>query len=77
MGFGGPFARMESPWFQREVGLVVRELPSNRVVYETRAGNSGPWTDNTSVLPVMFDAALQGFPNPPAGMRQVNIQVGK
>lgn len=76
-GFGGPFPRLERPWFQREVGVIVRELPSNRVVYETHAGNNGPWSDNTSVLPVMFDAALQGFPNPPAGMRQVNIQVGK
>lgn len=75
-GFGGPFPRMERPWYQREVGVIVRELPSNRVVYETHAGNVGPWGDNPSVLPAMFDAALQGFPNAPAGMRQVNIQVG-
>ncbi|MEP6791937.1 MAG: hypothetical protein ABI907_11220, partial [Ramlibacter sp.] len=26
-GFATPFPRMEQPWFQREVGLVVRELP--------------------------------------------------
>ena len=77
VGFGGPFYRMEHPWYQREVGVIVRELPSNRVVYESHAGNDGPWSDNASVLPAMFDAALQGFPNPPAGPRRVNIQVGR
>ena len=77
VGFGGPFPRMERPWFLREVGVVVRELPSNRVVYETHAGNDGPWGDNASVLPAMFEAALQGFPSPPAGLRRINVQVGK
>ncbi|RYZ06732.1 MAG: DUF4136 domain-containing protein, partial [Comamonadaceae bacterium] len=75
-GFGVPFGRMESPWFQREVSVLVRELASNRVVYETRASNSGPWLDNRTVIPAMFDAALQGFPNPPQGPRRVDIQVG-
>jgi hypothetical protein len=75
-GFGGPFPRMDQPWFHREVGVVMRELPGNRVVYETHASNDGPWGDNASVLPAMFDAALQGFPNPPPGVRRVDIQVG-
>ena len=77
VGFGTPFPRMEQPWFHREVGVVVRELPAGKVVYETHAASDGPWSDNTSVLPAMFDAALQGFPNPPPGPRRVNIQVGK
>ncbi len=76
IGFGGSFPRMERPWFLREVAVVVRELPSNRVVYETHAGNDGPWGDNATVLPAMFDAALQGFPAAPAGVRRVNIQLG-
>lgn len=75
-GFGGPFPRMDQPWFHREVGIVMRDLSSNRVVYETHAVNDGPWGDNASVFPAMFDAALRGFPNPPAGVRQVSIQVG-
>ncbi len=76
-GFGGPFPRMETPWFHREVGLVVRELASSRVVYETHATNDGPWSDNAAVFPAMFDAALQGFPKAPAGVRQVNVTVGQ
>ena len=76
IGFGGPFPRMERPWFVREVAVVVRELPSNRVVYETHAFNDGPWGNNATVLPAMFDAALQGFPVAPAVLRRVNIQLG-
>lgn len=76
LGFGGPFPRMEQPWFQREVTVVVRELASNKVVYETRAFNDGPWLDSPTVLGAMFDAALQGFPNAPPGPRRVNVQIG-
>lgn len=75
-GVGGWYPRLEQPWYHREVGIVVRELPSNRVVYETHAVNDGPWSDNASVFPAMFEAALQGFPTPPAGVRQVNVKVG-
>jgi len=76
VGFGGPWPRMDSYWFRREVSVVIRELPSNQVVFETRAVNDGPVLDNRVVLPAMFDAAMQGFPNPPPGPRQVNIQLG-
>ncbi|HVZ43964.1 MAG TPA: DUF4136 domain-containing protein [Ramlibacter sp.] len=74
IGFGTRLG--DSPWYHREVNVIVRELASNKVVYETRAVNDGPWLDNTSVLPAMFHAALQGFPNPPQGVRRVDIQVG-
>jgi hypothetical protein len=76
IGLGGGFPRHDSYWFHREVSIVVRELATNRVVYETQAVNDGPWVDNRTVIPAMFDAALQGFPNPPPGPRRVDIQVG-
>jgi len=72
----GAFGSMEPPWEHREVSVIVRELGSNRVVFESHAINEGPWLDNSSVFPAMFQAALQGFPNPPAGPRRVNIQLG-
>lgn len=82
-GFGGPhfgmmapFPRMESPWYQREVAVVVREVAGNRVVFESQAINAGPWSDNPTVLSAMFDAAMQGFPNPPAGPRRVDVKIG-
>jgi Domain of unknown function (DUF4136) len=76
IGFGGPWPRTDSYWFRREVNVVVRELPANRIVYETRAVNDGPVLDTRVVLPAMFDAAMQGFPTPPPGPRRVDIQLG-
>ena len=75
-GWYGPvFPPPANPWYAREVSIVLRELPSNRVVYETHARNDGPYTSSAKVLPVMFQAALQGFPNPPAGERRVDIEI--
>jgi hypothetical protein len=57
------------------VSVVLREAGSNRVVYETRARNDGPYTSSAAILAVMFEAALQGFPNPPQGERRVNLEL--
>jgi hypothetical protein len=77
LGWGGPlWPRSEQPWYQREVSVLVRELSTNQVVYETRATNQGPWIDDKTALAAMFQAALQGFPTPPAGVRRVDLQVG-
>jgi len=74
--YGGPvFTQPSNPWYAREVSIVLRELPSNRVVYETHARNDGPYAVSANVLPVMFQAALHGFPNPPQGARRVDIEV--
>ncbi|RZL94769.1 MAG: DUF4136 domain-containing protein [Variovorax sp.] len=74
-GWYAPFPPAYDPWYAREVSIVLRELPSNRVVYETHARNDGPYTASKDVLPVMFQAALQGFPNPPQGPRRVDIEL--
>lgn len=71
-----PLARMEQPWYQREVGIVLRELATHKVVYESHAVSEGPWRDNPPALSAMFSAALQGFPVAPPGVRRVNIPVG-
>lgn len=74
--FGAGFGmHYEPPWYHREVDIVVRELATNRVVYESRAINDGPFYEGAKVLPAMFQAAMQGFPNPPAGPRVVNVQI--
>ncbi|MEJ6021804.1 DUF4136 domain-containing protein [Ramlibacter sp. PS4R-6] len=75
MGVGFGYPSSEPSWFHREVNVVVRDLSNNRVVYESRAISDGPYFDGAKVFPAMFTAALQGFPNPPAGPRQVNIQI--
>ena len=73
LGWGYP---PEPSWFHREVNVIVRDLSTNKVVYESRAINDGPYFNAPHVLPAMFSAAMQGFPNPPSGPRQVNIQIG-
>lgn len=73
--YGPAFGPPPTPWFAREVSIVLRELPSNRVVYETHARNDGPYSNSARILPVMFQAALQGFPNPPQGVRRVDIEL--
>ncbi len=64
-----------SPQYHREVSLILRELRSGQVVYETRASHDGPWSDSVRIFATLFQAALAHFPNPPAGPHRVDIQV--
>jgi hypothetical protein len=60
--------------YQREVSVLMRDLKSGQVVYETRASHSGPWSDSVPIFATLFQAAMANFPNPPAGQRRVNIE---
>lgn len=60
---------------QREVSVVIRDLSNQQVVYETRAVHEARWPDDPALLTPMFDAALSSFPQPPAGVRRVNIEI--
>lgn len=69
-------ADLDQRWFERDVSIVIRDLQADgKVVYETHAHSDGPWLDNGPILPAMFQAAMQGFPNPPPGPRQINVQL--
>ena len=67
--------RFSEPYYKREVTVLMRELATQKVVFETRALNTGPWNDAFSVLPAMLDSALLGFPQPPAGTRRINVDI--
>ena len=67
--------RFGEPYYKREVTVLMRELATQKVVFETRALNTGPWNDPLSVLPAMLDSALLGFPQPPAGTRRINVDI--
>lgn len=71
-GMGGLY---DSPSYLHELSVVMRDARSNAVVYETRASHSGIWGDTRAIYPAMLDAALQGFPRPPAGTRRVNVEI--
>ena len=64
----------DPPWYVREVSLILRNLTSAKVVYETGAVNHGPAAHSDAVLPAMLEAALRDFPNPPQGARRINIE---
>lgn len=69
------FPAPRPPYYQREVSLVLRRAGSTQVVYETRAAHDGPWHDSPVMWSALLDAALQGFPQPPSGTRQVVLEV--
>jgi len=75
IGFSMPLMVHDAPLYLREVSLVIRDTRSHAVLYETRAKHDGIWADARVVVPAMLSAALQGFPNPPAGTRRVNIEI--
>ncbi len=76
IGIGFPlWGPGEVPWYQREVGLVMREIATGHVVYESYASNDGHWLEPQVVTSAMFDAALAGFPAPAAGPRRVTLQI--
>jgi len=65
----------DGPYYQRQVSVIIRDLATQQVVYETRAVHSARWPGDPALLAPMFDAALSSFPQPPAGVRRVNVEV--
>ena len=59
--------------YRNEVSVVLRDAATQKTVYETSASNEDVWTDAPRIFGVLFDAALAGFPTPPAGARQVHL----
>ncbi|WP_291014604.1 hypothetical protein [Hydrogenophaga sp.] len=69
------FIRMDMPYYQRKVALLISRADNGQVVYETQAAHDGRWNSSSELWGAMFDAALQDFPTPPGGLRQVNIDL--
>jgi hypothetical protein len=69
------FMRMDIPYYERKVSLVVRQGATGQVVYETQARHDGRWSSSPELWSAMLDAALKDFPSPPTGARQVDIDV--
>ena len=61
--------------YRREVSLILRDLRTGQVVYETHASHYGVWRDSEAIFATLFKAALANFPNPPAGVQRVNIDI--
>lgn len=61
--------------YRHEATVLLRDLATNQVVYETRATHEGPWSDRYNVLRAVLAAALKDFPHPPGGTRRVKVEI--
>lgn len=66
---------IEPPWYRHSVQVLLREVGSARVAFESSASFDGPWADSAQLLPVVVRAALRDYPNPPQGLRKVVIEL--
>ncbi len=73
LGWGGPMWDASIPGYVSEVSLLMRDLQTGQIVYDTRARHDGPWHDTDHVLAALFVAALEGYPQPGAAQRRVNV----
>ncbi len=75
VGMSFPLMRYDPPLYLRELSVVMRDSRSNAVLFESRARHSGSSANGAVVWPAMLEAALSGFPQPPAGPRRVNVEL--
>ena len=66
---------LEPPWYRHSVEVLLRDVGSARVAFESSASFDGPWADSMQLLPVVMRAALRGYPTPPQGPRKVVIEL--
>ena len=73
--FGGPLWRIAEPTpvYTTDAGFVMRAVNGGQVLYETHARHSSMSALSEHAIAALFAAALQGFPTPPEGWRNVNI----
>lgn len=75
LGVSLPLRFSEPAYYRRELTLLMRDLASSQIVFETRALSDSVQDDLPLALPAMLDAALRGFPQPPAGTRRITTEV--
>jgi len=63
--------------YAQEVSIIIRDLSTSQVVYQTKATHDGPWSDHANILRTMISAALQGFPSPSTVKRRVDIPISR
>jgi hypothetical protein len=75
-GFGGAFMfGPPSPYYEREVAVLIRDRKSAQPLFEARASNDGSSPSIQSLLPAMFEAALKDFPTGGVNPRRVTTEI--
>jgi hypothetical protein len=60
--YWGAGMHTDSPRYEREVALLIRDRASGQPLYETRASSDGLTRGDAAIVRAMFDAALKDFP---------------
>lgn len=66
-------ASMEPPWVTLRVSVILRDRRTSQVLHEAHASHDRLGMVDESVLPYLFRAALQDFPDAPPGPRVIDI----
>ena len=53
---------LEPTWYRHVMQVVVRDLSTANVAFETRAVHESPWSDTLNLIPPLVEAALADFP---------------
>lgn len=64
-----------TPFYEREVAVLVRDRGTGQLVYESHASNSGGSPGIDPLLPSLFAAALSDFPHADANPRRVTTPI--
>jgi hypothetical protein len=74
--YGHPFFRpfYDTPIYEREVALLIRDRRTGQPLYEARVTNDGYSPSMQRFLSAMFEAALKDFPYSGTGPRRVVTQ---
>jgi hypothetical protein len=64
----------DTPYYEREVAVLIRDKKTGEVLYEARAHSDGNYSDVVRLLPAMYAAALKGFPNPLGTPTRVRVE---
>jgi hypothetical protein len=75
MGMGMGMGFPPPSQYRHEARLLLRDLTSGLVVYETSATHEGQWSDSDNILRALLAAALKDFPSPPPGVRRVKVEI--
>jgi hypothetical protein len=71
--WGGP-GYHDRTTHEREVAVLIRDKASGEPLWESSATGDGFGSADASVLPAMFEAAMQGFPQGGPTPRRVSVQ---
>lgn len=75
--WGGWWAPVHSqPWYEREVGVIVRDRAGGPVLYEGRARSDGMIGGSPAIYEALFRAALADFPQGNPTPRRVSVPLG-